>query len=330
MPDTIAVLGAGSWGTALAIHLAKNNNSVVLWGHQPDHIRALQRVRENKAHLPGVPFPKALSLETDIDTVCSSVQDVLVCVPSKAFDTTLEALATRLLPDARVLWACKGLTEQGKLFSEAFAARCPDVACGAISGPSFAREVAMGLPTAVSLASTTPSFLQAFLKRFHSPYFRVYTTTDVIGVELGGVVKNVLAIATGISDGLNFGANAKSALITRGVNELIQLGTTLGASQNTLVGLSGLGDIVLSCTDDQSRNRKMGLALGQGQTVQHAQQSIGQVVEGVKNVPILMQRAQAHGIELPICQRVYQILYHGEPCEEAVKHLLLRAPKSEP
>ncbi|HEY5720448.1 MAG TPA: NAD(P)H-dependent glycerol-3-phosphate dehydrogenase, partial [Gammaproteobacteria bacterium] len=278
----IAVLGAGSWGTALAIRLAHNGNPTRLWGHDPDEVAPLARDRVNARYLPGAPFPAGLDATADLAAALAGVRDVLVAVPSHAFAETLGRLAGHAPAGMRVAWATKGLEpETGRLLSEVAAERLPAAqALAVVSGPTFAREVAAGLPTAVTVAANRRAFADALTRRLHAETFRAYTSRDLVGVQLGGAVKNVLAIAAGIADGLGFGANARAALITRGLAEMLRLGRALGARRDTFMGLAGLGDLVLTCTDDQSRNRRFGLALGRGTPPARALAEIGQVVEG--------------------------------------------------
>lgn len=323
---TVAVLGAGSWGTALALVLCQNGRQVNLWGHRAEHMSQLKAVGENQRYLPGVPFPPTLSLCEDLATACQDVKSILMVVPSSAFRETLHHLKPHLAPDTKIHWATKGLDPAGGRFlHEVISEICGQAHVGAVlSGPSFAREVAAGLPTAVCIAATEEKDALALQADFHNPYFRVYLSQDIVGLQLGGALKNVLAIATGISDGLGFGANARSALITRGLAELSRLGQVMGGSLETFMGLAGVGDLILTCTDDQSRNRRFGLALGAGLTVQEAEASIQQVVEGVKNAGEICQLAQRHAIELPICEQVQAVVSGHCTPQQAVKNLLSR------
>lgn len=327
----VTVLGAGSWGTALAVHLARNGTRVRLWGRYTSAIEALVRDRRNIEFLPDVGFPELLEPTPDIAEAMASATDVLIAVPSIAFRATLELIADRLPPRTNVFWATKGL-EQGsnKLLHEVlFDVLGADVASAVVSGPTFAAEVARGLPTAVTVASSLPKTAAHVAQLLHSRTFRAYTSDDVVGVELGGAIKNVLAIAAGISDGLGFGANARAALITRGLVEMTRLGVTLGGKRETLMGLSGLGDLILTCTDDQSRNRRMGMALGQGHTVERALQDINQVVEGVQTAREIYELAKSHAVEMPIVEQVYAVIYENIAPRAGVQLLLERAQKAE-
>ncbi len=327
----IAVLGAGSWGTALAIQLARNGNPTRLWGHDPDEMAPLVAGGVNHRYLPDARFPAALEATADLAAAIEGVRDVLVVVPSHAFAETLSRLAGLLHDRARLAWATKGLEpESGRLLSDLAAERLPGVtALAVLSGPTFAREVAAGLPTAITVASNRKAFADALCRRLHAETFRTYTSRDLVGVQLGGAVKNVLAIAAGIADGLGFGANARAALITRGLAEMLRLGRALGARRDTFMGLAGLGDLVLTCTDDQSRNRRFGLALGRGVPAARALAEIGQVVEGRGTAVEVRRLARRHAVEMPIVEQAYRVLWEGREPRDAVHALLARTPKPE-
>lgn len=327
----IAVLGAGSWGTALALHLARLGQEVRLWTIESDHVPEMNSERTNRRYLSGFPFPDTLNAFSDLAETISVVDDILVAVPSVGFRDTLTMLKPLLKPNMRIITATKGLDlNTGFLLHDIAKDVLGDqYPCAALSGPSFAKEVAAGLPTAVVVASKDQQFAKEVSERFNSPRFRVYLSTDVVGVEVGGVVKNVLAIATGISDGMNFGANARCALIARGLAEMIRLGTALGAKQETIVGLAGLGDLVLTCTDDQSRNRRFGLALGKGQDVAGAEKQIGHVVEGKRNAELLVNLAHKLKLEMPIAEMVFSILQGKMTAIDAMQSLFSRETKSE-
>ncbi len=327
----IAVLGAGSWGTALAIQLCRAGGSVTLWGHEAELMANISAARCNERYLPGVPLPKQLSLDADLGSALQNVQDVLVVVPSHAFRAVLTQLRPLLKSDARLAWATKGLESgSGKLLHEvAEEVLGKDIATAVVSGPTFAREVAEGLPTAVTVASTDVVFAADMAARLHSKTFRAYTNDDVTGVEVGGAVKNVLAIAAGIADGLGYGANARTALITRGLAEMMRLGETLHGQRETFMGLAGLGDLVLTCTDDQSRNRRLGLALGQGKLLEEALAAIDQVVEGVQTAREVHDLALSQGVDMPITEQVYAVLYDARKPKDAVQALLNRDQKAE-
>ncbi|XBS69938.1 NAD(P)H-dependent glycerol-3-phosphate dehydrogenase [Acerihabitans sp. KWT182] len=329
---SMTVIGAGSYGTALAITMARNGHEVLLWGHDPKHVHALDAARCNQVFLPDVPFPPSLHLETDLSRAMAFSRDVLIVVPSHVFGSVLMQLKAHMRPDARVVWATKGLeADTGRLLAdvarEVLGAAIP---LAVISGPTFAKELAAGLPTAIALASTDAEFSADLQNLLHcGKSFRVYGNGDFIGVQLGGAVKNVIAIGAGMSDGIGFGANARTALITRGLAEMSRLGAALGAIPGTFMGMAGLGDLVLTCTDNQSRNRRFGMLLGQGVDVQTAQDRIGQVVEGYRNTKEVLALAGRYGVEMPITEQIYQVLYRNKNAHEAALSLLGRAQKDE-
>ncbi|MGX0000054.1 MULTISPECIES: NAD(P)H-dependent glycerol-3-phosphate dehydrogenase [Pantoea] len=329
---SISVIGAGSYGTALAITLARNGHPVLLWGHNPAHLAQLQAERCNSAFLPDVPFPDNLELEPDLASAIAASRDLLVVVPSHVFGDVLRQIKPHLRPESRIVWATKGLErETGRLLQDvAREILGDDTPLAVISGPTFAKELAAGLPTAIALAATDATFAEDLQQKLHcGKSFRVYNNPDFIGVQLGGAVKNVIAIGAGISDGIGFGANARTALITRGLAEMSRLGAALGADPTTFMGMAGLGDLVLTCTDNQSRNRRFGLMLGQGEEVENAQRIIGQVVEGFKNTKEVRALAARVGVEMPITEQIYQVLYCGKPAREAALSLLGRTRKDE-
>lgn len=327
----IGVIGAGSWGTALAMQLARNGVETLLCGRDPKQVSQMAVQRCNTRYLPNVPFPTGLTPTSDLSRTIAESDDLLLAVPSHAFRATLRQIAPQLKPCTRIAWATKGL-EPGThlLLHEIISEELGSLqGCAVISGPNFAMEVARGLPTAVTVASESEETAAYFASCLHGGSFRAYTGTDVIGVELGGACKNVLAIAAGIADGLGFGANTRAALITRGLAEMMRLGVQLGGQAETFMGLAGLGDLVLTCTDDQSRNRRVGLALGHGHSLEQAIASIGQAVEGIKSAPEVYRLAQEQGVEMPITEQVYRVLYQGVQAQEAVEALLNREQKSE-
>ena len=325
MTQAITVLGAGSWGTALAIALARNGQRTRLWGHNPQHIQAMQATQSNERFLAGIAFPENLSVFDDLATALDECQDVLIVVPSVAFRSTLVKAQPFIKPKMGIAWGTKGIDhDSGALLHEVVTEICGAHPMAIISGPSFAKEVAQGLPTAITLAGTDAAYNQHLQQRFHQKNFRVYISEDLIGVQISGTVKNVLAIATGMCDGLALGANARSALITRGLSELVRLGIALGGSYETFMGLAGIGDLILTCTDNQSRNRRFGLALGKGETTIQAEQAIGQVVEGIKNAAEIYKLAQQVAVEMPICNQVYQVIQGEVSVAQAAKNLLSR------
>ncbi len=326
-----AVLGAGSWGTALAILLARNGHPTWLWGHNARHIERLLANRCNRRYLPDVVFPEVLRPTSTLREAVSDVNDVLVVVPSHGFREVLEKLQPFRREDTRIAWASKGFESgTGELFHEVVIdVFGENLTYAVVSGPTFAKEVAASLPTAVTVASDNIEFATYLAACFHNENFRVYTSEDVVGVEVGGAIKNVFAIAAGISDGLGFGANARAALITRGVAEMTRLGVALGGQRETFMGLAGVGDLLMTCTDDQSRNRRFGLALGRGQSVKDALAGIDQVVEGLQTAREVYARARAMAIDMPIVEQVYKVLYEDCAPRVAVHHLLQREQKPE-
>ncbi|HET7306377.1 MAG TPA: NAD(P)H-dependent glycerol-3-phosphate dehydrogenase [Gammaproteobacteria bacterium] len=327
----IAVLGAGAWGTALACQLARNGRDVRLWGRDPAQIEKLRATGRNARYLPEIELPPNVFPQPSLKGAVAGSGDILVAVPSGAFRETLTALADTAQRPFRLAWATKGLElDSGKLLHQVAAEVLGDeTILAVISGPSFAREVGAGLPTAVTVASTDEAFADALVDAFHGERFRVYTATDLVGVEIGGAVKNVIAIAAGIADGLAFGANARAGLITRGLAEIMRLGAALGARPETLMGLAGLGDLVLTCTGDLSRNRRLGLALAAGKSREAAVAEIGQAVEGIGAAKVVHRLAAEQEIEMPITEQVYRVLYEALGPREAVETLFNRAPKSE-
>ncbi len=322
----IVVLGAGSWGTALAIQFARGGLPTVLWGRAEDNPEELARARENVRYLPGAKFPTSLAIEPDLSRAVAAGEDLVLVVPSSVLRLVLTQIKPMLAPRARIAWASKGFElETGKLPHQvAREVLGPDVPIAVLSGPTFAKEVGMGLPTAIAVASPDEAFALSLAERISSGGFRAYTQPDIVGVEIGGAVKNVLAIATGCSDGLGYGSNSRVFLITRGLAELVRLGVALGAKPETLMGLAGLGDLVLTCTDDQSRNRRFGRALAAGKPVEEAIAEIGQVVEGYHAAKAVHLVAAKHGVDMPICRHVYEVLHMGVPLKQVVETMLQR------
>jgi glycerol-3-phosphate dehydrogenase (NAD(P)+) len=326
----VTVLGAGSWGTALAILLSSEGRPVQLWGHLKAEIDALNEARENRQFLPGVTFPDSLAPEADLQSALKHASEVIIAVPSHAFRAVTQALEPLIEGNPGIAWATKGF-EPGtqRLLSEVAAENLPGRDLAVISGPTFAGEVARGLPTAITVAATTHEHAELMASRLHTSWFRAYTSNDMIGVQVGGACKNVLAIAAGIADGLGFGANTRSALITRGLTEIMRLGLKLGGKSETFMGLAGLGDLLLTCTDNQSRNRRMGLALAEGLSQENARTRIGQEVEGVHTAKEVFALAQRQQVEMPISEQVYRVLYEGLDPKTAVHNLLDRSQKAE-
>jgi glycerol-3-phosphate dehydrogenase (NAD(P)+) len=327
----VAVLGAGSWGSALAIQVARSGHACILWGRRPEHVQAMRDSRGNERCLPGVFFPAAVRFTSDIDEALRQAEEVLLAVPSQAFTEVLERIVVRLAEGQGVSWACKGLQPgTGRFLHQAAQDLIGDARpMAVVTGPSFAIEVARGQPTAITVAGSDAAYTQRIAQALHGGNFRVYTSDDIVGAELGGAVKNVLAIATGISDGMGLGDNARAALVTRGMAEMMRLGRALGAKEQTLIGLAGLGDLVLTCTGDLSRNRRLGLALGAGHSAVEAIAAIGQVVEGVSTASEVWRMARQYGVEMPISEQVYGILHAGRDPEQCLRELLAREPKPE-
>ena len=330
----VAVLGAGSFGTALALQLARAGNAVRLWGRDPDALARMRDERRNARYLPDAPFPDALLAEPELPVALDGVRAVLVVVPSHALRATLGFLdaAWDLAPGERALgWATKGLEAgTGLLPHLVVAETMPGCAANAVlSGPTFATEIAAGLPTAITVAASDPTVAGVVAARLASARFRAYTSGDIVGVETGGAVKNAIAIAAGLSDGLGYGANARVALINRGLVEMRRLGTALGARERTFAGLACMGDLVLTCTDDQSRNRRFGLALGAGEAPAAIIERIGQTVEGATAAGIVHAKAGELGIEMPIVSAVHRILDEGLAPADAVAELMARPARED-
>ena len=322
----IAVFGAGAWGTALAILLARNGHQVRLWGRTPEKMARMQAERVNARYLPDAPFPESLVATANLEGALDDADLALIVVPSEGFRDFIRNLAPHLKPGMRIAWATKGLEvgtakRADEIVDEELPGHPPPAV---ISGPTFAREVAAGLPTAVTVASEDCAFAEQLAEWLHGPTFRAYRVDDVVGVELGGALKNVLAIAAGIADGLHFGANTRAALITRGLAEIMRLGEHVGARRDTFMGLAGLGDLVLTCTDNQSRNRRFGLLLAEGKSREEAIAIIAQAIEGLPSAREAWRLSERHDVDMPIIQAVYQVLYEGLPAKAAVASLLNR------
>lgn len=331
-PVKISVLGAGSYGTALAICLARNGHQTLLWGRDSEHVAEMTSSRSNAKYLSGCEFPSTLQLESDLAKAVMASDNILLVVPSHAYGNMLVKLKPLLNDGARLAWATKGLEpDSGRLLQDvARDVLGEEISLAVLSGPTFAKEMASGLPTAISLSSTDDQFVADLSNLLHcEKRFRVYSNKDFIGIQLGGAVKNVIAIGAGMADGIGFGANARTALITRGLAEMTRLGVALKADPNTFMGMAGLGDLVLTCTDNQSRNRRFGLALGNGITVDQAMKDIGQVVEGYRNTKEVYLLAQRMEVEMPIVEQVYQVLYCGKDAKKAAADLLSRERRFE-
>ncbi len=327
----VAVIGAGSWGTALAALIARHGHPTVLWGRDSDVAAAIDARHENPRYLPGIALPDALRATTDLAAALAGADLVLVVTPSHAFAETLRALAPHRPAHAGVAWATKGFEPGSGRFLHEVAEEVlgAGVPLAVVTGPSFAKEVAQGLPTALTVHSDDADFAQSVADALHGPAFRAYTGDDMLGAELGGAMKNVLAVATGVADGMQLGLNARAGLITRGLNEMLRLNQAIGGQPETLMGLAGLGDLVLTCTGDLSRNRRLGLALGRGQSIEDAVREIGQVVESVQTADEVMRQAERHGIELPISSAVREVLHGRITPSDGLRQLLAREQKPE-
>jgi glycerol-3-phosphate dehydrogenase (NAD(P)+) len=325
----LAILGSGAWGTALAVSFAPRHQ-VTLWSREAGEIEAMVRDRSNQRFLPGIPLPAELRLSASLSETLADAELAIVAVPVAGLRTTLQQLAGLSRP-VPVLWVCKGFESGTSLFPHQVAEQVLPVGIprGVLSGPSFAQEVARNQPTAMTLASSDGDFAQRTAKALHHARLRLYSSTDVVGVEIGGAVKNVLAIAAGISDGMQMGLNARAALLTRGLAEMTRLGLKMGGKAETLGGLTGVGDLILTCTGDLSRNRQVGMLLAQGKSLSTILTELGHVAEGVYTAKEVRNIAQQHSVDMPICDAVYRVLYEDLPATKAVEALLSRQPGSE-
>jgi len=332
-PNTtnIAVLGAGSWGTALSFALARNAHNVTLWGHNKSHVEKMSTDNSNDRYLPGFSFPENLSVTNDLASLVSSHDVFLIVIPSHAFrETVLKLKSLGLSDTATIIWATKGFDKGNEesgpvLLSDVITQELgSSIKQAIVSGPSFSKEVAGNLPTAMTCAANSNETANAVAELFHADRMRIYINDDLIGVQVGGAIKNVMAIAAGISDGLGFGANSRSAIITRGLSEIARLGVSFGANSASFQGLAGMGDLILTCTDNQSRNRRFGLGLGSGSSVKATLEEIGQEVEGYTTTREVMRAARIKGIEMPISEQVYRVIYQNIKPDDAVNILLSR------
>ena len=324
----IAILGAGAWGTALSIALSARHR-VALWARDPDQAAELATTRINRRYLADIPLPPAVVVTSDATAALGGADLALVATPTEALRESLKQIK-RISPTLSVIWACKGFERRTSLMPHQIVAGelGQAAACAALSGPSFAIEVAQGRPTAVTLAARDEDFAREMARALHQQTLRVYSSSDVIGVEIGGALKNVMAIATGICDGLGLGLNARAALITRGLAEIARLGVKLGGRPETFMGLAGAGDLILTCTGDLSRNRRVGLMLAQGHALEDVLLRIGHVAEGVYSAKEVRRVAGDQDIEMPITQAVCDVLFQGMPPRTAVQQLLARDPRA--
>ncbi len=325
----IAILGSGAWGTALAVSFAPRHQ-VTLWSREAEEIEAMIRERYNQRFLPDVPLPAELRLTTSLNEALAEAELAIVAVPVAGLRSTLQQLA-KLPSPVSVIWVCKGFESETSQFPHQIAEQIlpANFPRGVLSGPSFAQEVARSQPTAMTLASNDSEFAQRTAKALHHSRLRIYSSTDVVGVEIGGAIKNVLAIAAGICDGMQMGLNARAALLTRGLAEMTRLGLQMGGRAETLGGLSGVGDLILTCTGDLSRNRQVGMLLAQHKSLSTILDELGHVAEGVYTAREVHSIAQQHGVEMPICDAVYRVLYEDLAADKAVEILLNRQPGNE-
>lgn len=324
----IAVLAAGAWGTALALAFAARH-PVTLWAREADLVEEMQARRENPRFLPGFPFPDALEITGDLQAAVQQAGLILVATPIAGLRPTVRALAAQgvRLP---LLWVCKGFEAgSGKLPHQVVQEEMPGVPCGVLSGPSFAQEVAGGQPTAITLAARDADFARAMAQELHGGHLRIYASDDLVGAEVGGAVKNILAIATGVCDGLQLGLNARAALVTRGLAEIARLGVALGARKETFMGLAGVGDLILTCTGDLSRNRRVGLGLAAGKSLEQVLADLGHVAEGVPTALEVDRLAARLGVDMPITAAVAAVLQGRVAVRDVVEQLLARDPRDE-
>jgi glycerol-3-phosphate dehydrogenase (NAD(P)+) len=327
---SISVIGSGSWGTALALQLSEKNNPVKMWGRNPANIKNINSTRENKRYLPGITIPNNIHLSSDLEEATEGSEIVLLATPSNNFREILIELKN-LKRKFNICWATKGFEVNTGLLPHNI---CEEIFgkkqnMAVISGPSFASEVARKKPTAVTIASNDLTFGQYIASSLSDINFRAYTTQDITGVEIGGAVKNILAIGAGISDGLNYGDNARIALINRGLVEMQRLGVSLGADKNTFLGLSGMGDLVLTCTSNLSRNRRFGLAIAKGQSISKAKNEINQVIEGIDATAAVSKLSDKMNIDMPICKTISRIIFNGLKPQVAVRELMSRDLQAE-
>ena len=330
-----AIIGAGSWGTALALLLAHKGIETRLWGHRPEHVRLLRQEGQNREYLPGFHFPASLLPEESLEQALAGAGVIVMVVPSHAYRQVFSRVWELTENGAAFVSATKGIENNSlktmtQVMGDCFTGNhsSPPL-CAVLSGPSFAKEVAQNVPTAITIGSTNDEIAQSLQNLFSTDYFRVYTSSDIVGLEVSAALKNIIAIAAGISDGLDFGSNARAALITRGLAEMTRLGVRLGAKQETFFGLSGLGDLVLTCTGELSRNRYVGLELGRGRSLDEILDSMNMVAEGIKTTKSVYDLVTRLEAEMPILEQVYEVLYKGKDCGMAVKDLLSRDLKPE-
>jgi len=326
----IVVIGAGSWGTALALLLAKKGINVDLWAHRQEHVDQLQADGENNTYLSGFSFPDNLNITSNLETAVNGKSMVIMVVPSHVYRQVFRRVKKYISHETIIVSATKGIENETLMtMTGVMAEEFPNGSYAVLSGPSFAREVAEEKPTAVTIAAKNEAIAREVQSVFFTDTFRTYTSTDIVGVELGGPLKNVVAIAAGIGDGLGYGTNARAALITRGLAEITRLAVKMGANPLTMAGLAGLGDLVLTCTGDLSRNRSVGLKLGHGMTLKAIQEEMKMVAEGVKTTRSTHFLSQRMNVDMPILEQIYQVLYEGKDCRDAAQELMGRDQKEE-
>ena len=326
----ISVLGSGSWGLALALLLHNNGHEVLLWSARPENARKLREKRENPDRLPGVRLPDEIDVLTDMERALKDVDVTVLAVASPYIRSTAHKMAPFVCKDQKIVNVAKGIEEKTlKTLSEVIEEEIPQGNVAVLSGPSHAEEVGRGLPTTCVISAHTQETAEYLQSIFMSPVFRVYTTPDILGVELGGALKNVIALAAGTADGLGYGDNTKAALITRGITEIGRLGRKMGAQMETFYGLSGIGDLIVTCASKHSRNRKAGYLIGQGYTMEEAMKEVQMVVEGVYSARAARELAEKYEVEMPIITEVNRVLFEGKSAAEAVMDLMLRDKKVE-
>lgn len=326
----IAVIGSGSWGTAMAVMLANSGHNIHLWSWQQEETDRLSSMRENKKYLPGIKFPDNIICSHDLGECVKDAKIIISAVPSPATRTTAKALSSYVLDNQIVLIISKGLENDSlKTLEEVFREEIPQSPIAVMSGPSHAEEVSLGLPTTNVVAAPTKAFAEFIQDALMNKNFRIYTSPDILGVELGGALKNVIALCAGISDGLGYGDNTKAALMTRGIAEIARLGIAMGANSETFSGLSGIGDLIVTCTSMHSRNRRAGILLGQGKNLQDTLSEIGMVVEGVNTAKAALALAQKHNVSMPIVYEANEILFNNKNPKDAVLDLMMRDKTNE-
>lgn len=325
MKQTIGVLGGGSWGTALSILLAKKGMEVDLWLRNEEQVNSIKKTKENVKYLPGIILPDNINVTNDIAKVVKDKDIILLAIPTHAVRDVLESIKNSVIENQVIVNVAKGI-EMGTLYriSEIVEEVIPGCQYGVLSGPSHAEEVAKDLPTAIVVASKSKKVAEYIQEVFMTPKFRVYTNPDVIGVELGGSLKNVIALGAGISDGLGYGDNTKAALMNRGIIEIARLGEKMGANKMTFAGLTGIGDLIVTCTSMHSRNRRAGIKIGEGYSMEEAVKSVGMVVEGIKTCKSAYKLSKKYGVKMPIIEELYGVLYEGNDVKTSVINLMLR------